>query len=352
MAVGATPWRRQQQRLLAAAPAAALALAVVLSAMAAPGVRGSEAFVAGVGRSLLTPPGFAPHDGEYDQQSKAVVVTSAATSASRVESISFLAAGVAVLMCTAASRVQGRRGQCAAPRSAVGCRVITSRHATTIAAAPHPNISVADVAKPPAIASPVPRADEGLAALLGEPQQTMVRLVATTTRPQVITTVAAAEAATSAAPMYITGEPAFGSTTPCIRGAAATRRVRGARHGSARHSARRAAGAAARAERRCSGARLVERPPVPEPTQLAFDASRLRRQIQLGLRTSSAAKSQRGRESTVLSVKSSGSALSTYLAGNSFEAEDEHRRLQDSSKMRSSALLACASARACQQALV
>lgn len=88
----------------------------------------------------------------------------------------------------------------------------------------------------------------------------------------------------------------------------------------------RRAAATERRAHRAAGARLATSPPPTEVPPLAFDSSRLRARIQLGLRTTSRTKAARGREvKTASSNKASSECPGVYWEGH-FSDERASRR--------------------------
>jgi hypothetical protein len=116
--------------------------------------------------------------------------------------------------------------------------------------------------------------------------------------------------------------PCMGQTTCHVSPSRAARRVRGARHG-CRRSGRQASArpdASTRRQRRAAGSWLLTRP-VAEPQSLAFDASRVRTQIQLSLRSTCSVQRKQSRSREPHTISANDSAGSNELLCANYSGE-------------------------------
>lgn len=244
--------------------------------------------------------------------------------ASRSAALSYLLGAVA--LGAAAVRAAGGglvRARPAAARAAKGCRV------TMLAVgplAPTPALPTLRVVPPPApalaaapapawaVPVPVPQWGPAAPAPASElPPFGLAALGATSARRHHQGQEADSDPAAGAAP-----GPAIGGTAPKLRRPAAARRVRGVRRSSGKAPRARSGATARRTARRESGARLAERPHTPEPYVPAYDPSRVRSQIQVGVRAQPRSAASRGREPATAAGETSGLTSNSLLGGHSF----------------------------------
>jgi len=230
-------------------------------------------------------------------------------------------AGCIALLCVA-SATRGPASQRARTSKTVQ-RAAWNMHIA--AAAPLPMCNTGSKQAQRAVASAAPsqinREGAGTSDLLGLNE---VPLLASAASRAALTTPAWAGAAVSAVTMEDEGQGT-------LRRPSAARFVEGARYSQSRSRSRRSSGSGQRACRRAVGARLRTLPAV-EVQLPSFDASRVRMQIQLGLRIASCIHSERARESkTPCTSKGSDMSTGVRIQANEFR-EGKCQRTQSIQK--------------------